>query len=120
MYGQRKFKNKRELRDGRSFASKFEATLYDQLKEREENKEIGVLECQVSVYLTEAKILYKPDFRAFDNGLGVWVWFEAKGFETDVWRIKKRLWKCYGPGRLEIYKGSYKSGAKLVEVLSPC
>jgi hypothetical protein len=35
------------------------------------------------------------------------VWAEAKGFETDPWKMKK-LWKHYGPGKLEIYKGNAK------------
>lgn len=92
---------------GISFASKAEAALYQVLKLRESQGEIEDIKCQVQVYLTEAKILYKPDFSYTKNGKTIWA--EFKGFETAVWRIKRRLWKHYGPGPLEVYKGSSKN-----------
>jgi hypothetical protein len=49
---------------------------------------------------------------------GEFVWAEAKGFETDPWKIKRKLWQYYGPGKLEIYKGSAKS-FKLYETVIP-
>jgi hypothetical protein len=68
------------------------------------------------VDLTDARILYKPDFK-FTRG-GKEVWAECKGFETAIWRIKKRLWKFYGPGTLEIYKVN-KLGPYLDEEVFP-
>ena len=90
---------------GFSFASKLEAALYDLLHME---KLAGVwteIQCQASVRLSKAEILYKPDFATTTAG-GVTIYHEAKGYETDVWRIKRRLWIAYGPGVLRIYKGS--------------
>ena len=90
-----------------SFASQFEAAVYQWLQLREKNKEISELRCQETIYLTKARIIYKPDFSFIENSEKRFV--EAKGFETPEWRIKRRLWGSYGPGPLEIYKGSAKS-----------
>ena len=68
---------------------------------------IEVLQCQAQVKLTLAEIIYKPDFKCCDKRTGEVFYVEAKGFETPEWRIKRRLWMYYGPGRLEIYKGSH-------------
>jgi len=87
---------------GYSFASKAEAELFDMLKAQQDSGEISDLACQVCVYLTESRILYKPDFAFTENGQTIHA--EMKGFETDTWRIKRRLWKNYGPGPLRVYK----------------
>lgn len=89
--------------DGHSFSSKLEASVYGLLKA------LGyeVLQCQDHVYLTDARILYIPDFKFKDNE-GQICWGEAKGFEKPEWRIKRRLWQYYGPGPLHIYKGSHQ------------
>lgn len=110
-----KFGAIRDTRAGRSFASKGEAQLYDYLIVKQRAKEISDLKCQVSVYLTNARILYIPDFSYLEYGEKVWA--EFKGFETAIWRIKRRLWKHYGPGRLEVYtKG--RIGIMFKEVLN--
>lgn len=115
---QKKYGNKKTQIDGYYFASKLEADLYVHLKEREKLGEIRDIKCQVQVRLTDAKILYKPDFSAIEVDSGQVVYFEAKGFETDVWRIKRRLWEAgYGPGRLEVWKRRGRDGIKLAEVL---
>ncbi len=103
--------------DGYSFASKLEANTYLHLKLLERAGEIKDIKCQVSVYLTEAKILYKPDFSVFDIALNEVVYIEAKGFVTPVWAIKKRLWKHYGPGRLRIYRQAYNDVTMDEEVI---
>lgn len=87
-------------------ASKLEAALYNLLKLREMAQELTELKTQVQVYLTRARIIYKPDFSYYEGGILTYA--ESKGFETPEWRIKRRLWKCYGPGKLLVYKGSYK------------
>jgi hypothetical protein len=89
-----------------SFASVGEAGCYDYLRALEQAGEIEILQTQASVYLTAARILYKPDFRILDRKLHCEVWVEYKGFETPEWRIKRRLWEYYGPGPLRIYKGA--------------
>jgi hypothetical protein len=101
-----KYGAKRTERAGYSFASKLEAAVFDMLKLQEKAGEISSLQCQVQVRLTDAGIIYKPDFKFFDERLRCDVYAEAKGYETAEWRIKLRLWRSYGPGLLRIYKGS--------------
>ena len=96
-------KVKKVSRAGYSFASKAEARLFDYLKLREKAGEISDLKTQPQVYLTKARILFKPDFSFTENGKTVYA--EMKGFETAIWRIKRRLWKAgYGPGRLQVFR----------------
>lgn len=78
--------------------------------------EISDLRCQHSVYLTDARIQAIIDF-SFIRG-GELIYCEAKGFPTDVWRLKKKLWKQYGPGPLEIWVGTAKN-FRLDETIIP-
>ena len=103
---------------GHSFASQLEAAVFEILKLREKAGEIKDIQHQDHVYLTDARICYIPDFKYFDTQLNDFAWAEAKGFETDVWKIKKKLWKFYGPGHLFIYKGS-KTRVNLFETVIP-
>lgn len=84
----------------------------------QQNGLIRDLECQVSVYLTDAEILYKPDFKFFDLEANEEVHGEAKGVETAEWRIKRRLWMHYGPTKLRVYKDVNKRIA-LTEIIDP-
>lgn len=102
-----KYGNVVSLRNGRSLASKLERSVYDLLCLMEKGGLIRDLQCQKSVSLTDAKIQYIADFTFFDLKKDRQVWAEAKGFETAVWKIKKRLWKHYGPGPLEIWCGNH-------------
>lgn len=104
---------------GFSFSSKLEASLYDYLALMEKNGEISDITLQPHVMLTEAKIKMIPDFKARHLKMGQDVYFEAKGYETDVWRIKRKLWTVYGPSALFVYRGSYKK-LELTEVIIPC
>lgn len=113
-----KYKNNRVQQAGYSFASQFECAVFNFLMLREKAGEIKDIQCQDHVYLTNARICYIPDFKFIDLITKDFVWAEAKGFETDVWKIKKRLWEHYGPGRLEIYKGNAKK-VILKEVINP-
>lgn len=101
---------------GYSFASKLEASVFTILKAREQAGEIEVLQVQDHVYLTDARIGYIPDFKCLDKKTGKIFWVEAKGFPNDKWPMKKKLWKFYGPGRLEIFTGTYDR-PKLSEVI---
>lgn len=114
--GRVKYRNKRTKISGRSFASRFEGDLFLMLEHLQKIGEIRDLKCQVSCYLTDARILYKPDFSFVRDGQTVFA--EAKGFETAVWRIKRRLWKHYGDGVLEVYKQG-RSGPFLSETITP-
>jgi len=81
------------------FDSKLEAKRAGQLAMREKCGLISNLELQPKVYLTDAKILYKPDFKYAEAG-GREVWEDVKGYRTPVFNLKARLWKHYGPGPL--------------------
>lgn len=100
-----------------NFSSKLESAVHDILVLRERAGEITDIKCQVQVELSAAKIIYKPDFSYVDIQTGVTRYAEAKGFVTPEFNLKKRLWKAYGPGPLEIYKGDYRrpSLAEIVE-----
>lgn len=91
----------RAVRSG-NFSSKLEAAVHALL---ENDPEVSEIKCQRKVYLTEARILYIADFEYLRNGRVTFG--EAKGFETATWRIKKKLWKFYGPAKLEIFQGSH-------------
>lgn len=99
-----KYGNKKTIVDGINFDSKAEARYYTELKLREQAGEIEIIEIQPKVYLTDARILYKPDFLIRETQ-GPKVWIDVKGFETPVFKIKKKLWAHYGPGRLDIVNG---------------
>lgn len=88
------------------------------LKLFESEGKIKIIQTQDSIYLSDAKILYKPDFKIEACDTGEIYWVEVKGFETPEWRIKRRLWIAYGPGKLQIWKGS-ASNLKLYEILKP-
>lgn len=108
---------------GRSFGSKLEKDLFIELMLEEKGGLLKNLRQQVSVYLTNARIQYIADFSA-EVAIGVdagqVVYYEAKGFETPVWRIKRRLWIHYGPGILLVYKRQgMKGGLTLTETLKP-
>lgn len=46
---------------------------------------------------TERAIVYKADFQYFDNDLEKWIVEDVKGFKTDVYAIKKKLFKNKHP-----------------------
>jgi hypothetical protein len=104
-----KYRSKRMALDGYSFASKLEAALYQQLKLLQRSGEFESIKVQDHVYLTDARIQYIADFKTVSKD-GEEIWHEAKGFETPTWRIKRRLWREYGPGKLRVYK---QSGTRL-------
>lgn len=106
---------KRTEYDGYSFSSKLEASVYQQLKLRQKAGEFDEIKCQVTVRvcgvighecMTHGKIDYIVDFECIKIGDSPF-YVEAKGFETPHWKLKKRLWMHNGPGRLEIYKGTW-------------
>jgi predicted nuclease of restriction endonuclease-like RecB superfamily len=110
-----KFGSKRVEVSGMSFASKLEAAVFQVLKLMEKAGEVKDIKAQDTVYLSKARIIYKPDFK-IETTAGETAWVEAKGFETPEWRIKLRLWKAYGPGPLWIFRGSH-ANPKLDEVV---
>jgi hypothetical protein len=105
-FATKKFGETRTELDGYSFASKLESAVYGILKMRLKAGEIDSIQPQDHVYLTNARILSIVDFKCTRPDK-THFWVEAKGYPTDVWRLKKKLWKHYGPGDLEIWIGSY-------------
>lgn len=116
--GKEKYGRKKVDHAGYRFDSKLEAALFDELKLRERAGEISEIQAQDTVYLTLARIMYKPDFKFMNNSSGEYEWAEAKGFETTDYRIKRRLWQWYGPGKLYVYHGSH-SRLMLKETIIP-
>ncbi len=112
-----KLGNTRVKLDGYSFASKLEAAVYLQLKISLLAGEIKILAHQPRVHLTEARILYIPDFKCVNVKTNEIFFVEAKGFETPDWKIKKKLWEVYGPASLHIWRGTYRRPV-LVEILT--
>lgn len=111
-----KFGAKKTEVGGEGFPSKGEAACYQMLLL---DPTVVVLARQVRVSLTDAKIVYIPDFKCQDLETLEIFYVEYKGYETDSWRLKRRLWKHYGPGRLLVYKGHHKGPLKLVEEIIP-
>lgn len=92
--------------DGITFDSKGEAAYYQELRRQEDMGFLKIVELQPKIYLTEAKILYKPDFLIERKGELVYIDF--KGMETPVFKLKARLWASYMDEPLEIVKRSGK------------
>lgn len=101
-----KYSAKRTEVDGYVFPSQGHAQCYVMLKLMEKAGDIKILKLEDSVRLSDAKIVYIADFRLYDVKMKNEWWGEFKGFETPVWRIKRKLWAFYGPGPLRIYKAS--------------
>lgn len=112
-----KYGNKRVEHAGRTFDSKGERSCYDLLCLMEKAGEIRDIEQQVTVDLI-AGIRYRADFRFWDIALGEFVLAEYKGMETEVWRLKRKLYKMFGPYRLRIFKG-YGLKMSVVEEIIP-
>ena len=108
-----KFRNKRIIIAGNKFDSILE---YDVWKMLTLLPNVTVTKLQPRIYLTESKILYKPDFQC--GGRSGTFYVEAKGCETATWRLKRRLWEHYGPAELHVY---VRKGIRIVlkEIIHP-
>lgn len=115
-----KYKAKKTEFYGYSFDSQLEAALYGHLKLLAAADEIRNIQIKPNVRLTQADILMIPDFKAFDRRRLCEVYYEAKGFETPEWRLKRRLWTVYGPGPLQVFKGTYRKIFIAEEIIPRC
>lgn len=111
-----KFGNRKVTVQGLKFDSILEHTVYQMLRLQEMKGEIKILQLQAKVHLTEAAILMIPDFKCQDRQTDEIYYVEAKGFETAVYRLKRKLWLKYGPGRMDVWMGT-KKGIYLKESL---
>ena len=101
-----KYKNKKVVIDGYKFDSKKEAIRYEQLKLLKKARLIKNLELQKTFELqpsfkkngkTYRKITYKADFYYYDNQLKKYVVEDTKGFRTETYKIKKKMFEYVYP-----------------------
>lgn len=101
-----KYSNKKVILDNIKFDSKAERNRYMELKILEEAGLIKELELQKEFELqprfkkngkTYRKITYKADFYYFDNHLNRYVVEDVKGFKTEVYKLKKKLFEYVYP-----------------------
>ena len=98
-----------KIHDGNTvYDSKLEMDRHRELQLLEQAGAITKLQLKPRLHLSEAEITYTPDYGYVQDGRQVYE--DAKGFETERFRIIKRLWRIYGPGLLRITKRS-KGGA---------
>ena len=102
-----KYFNKKVIVDGIKFDSKKESKRYEQLKILKKAGLIRDLELQPVFVLQEAytnnkgekvrAITYKADFIYFDKYLDRYIVEDVKGFKTDVYKLKKKLFEYQYP-----------------------
>lgn len=101
----RKYSNQKTRVDGRVFASKREAKRYGELHLLQRAGEVLNLECQpvIDCKVNGAHVCnYIADFRYLKPG-GEVVYEDAKGYKTDVYRLKRKLVKaCTGIEIVEV------------------
>ena len=92
--------------DGIKFDSLKEARRYKELKILEKANEITELRLQVKFELqpsfkkngkTIRKIEYIADFTYYDNKLNKYIVEDTKGYKTDVYKLKKKLFEYKYP-----------------------
>lgn len=97
-----KYHNKKITINGITFDSKLEATRYTELKLLEKNGIIKDLHLQPSYELiptfkknnkTFKKASYVADFSYYDNELNKTIIEDTKGFKTDVYLLKRKLFE---------------------------
>lgn len=102
------------------FPSKLEAAVFDHLKIRELAGEISELTRQATVVLQDGppniRIAWKVDFRFIETDTGDVAYAEAKGIETEDYKLKLKLWRFKRPAKLYIFKGNY-TAPRVTEVI---
>jgi hypothetical protein len=97
-----KYHSKKTIVDGIKFDSKKEATRYQELKLLEKAGKIKELKLQPEYELipkfkknnkTYRKTIYKADFSYFDIEANKYIIEDVKGFKTDVYKLKKKLFE---------------------------
>ena len=92
---------------GHSHRSKLESAVCQILMLRGKAQELELVQIEDTLYLSDARIKYIADFKCLDLKTQEFFWVEAKGFESPRWPIIQKLWSFYGPGKLEIWKGTH-------------
>lgn len=68
--------------------------------------------------LLKERISLNVDYKITNPDNSVF-WQESKGFPTEAWSLKRRLWIKFGPGPLEVWMRSGKKGLYLAETIFP-
>lgn len=100
------------------FDSRLERRLFEQLRLRELAGELSQITVKPNVRITKSKILVIPDFSAIDTATGELRYHEAKGFRSEVWLLKMRLWRQYGPAPIDVYVAG-SNGPVFSETIAP-
>ena len=96
-----KYRAKKTVVDGITFASKKEAKRYQELKLLQKAGKIKELELQPKfpMIINCAKICtYIADFRYYDNDIKDFIVEDVKGIRLPVYKIKKKLLLALYPG----------------------
>lgn len=100
-------KNKYGARAAEGYGSQFEKSVGEWLALRQQKGEISDLKRQQTVTLQDGPpnqlIRWRVDFSYVENGILTYA--EAKGFESEDYKLKLKLWRGKRPAPLEIYKG---------------
>ena len=102
IYPRHKFKAVKTENDGIKFSSKLESRWYSIIKDMQENGEILFFLRQVPFHLGGG-VTYRADFMLFFTDGRVEVW-EAKGYDTPEWVIKKKLVESLYPIKIKVVK----------------
>lgn len=93
------------------FSSKLEAAVHAYLKRREFLGEIEDIKCQQTIVLQDGardvRISWRVDFSFHHKARGVTELVEAKGFPTEIYKMKLKLFRKNPLYALEIYGGKY-------------
>lgn len=107
--------------DGHTYHSALEAAVANMLFADQRAGLLFVIKRQQHIHIFSHGIKigeYWPDFVVRDAKSGEIYWVEAKGFEKPDWHWKLNLWRAGGPGRLFIYKGTWRR-PHLDEIVMP-
>lgn len=111
-------KNKFGAKRVDGFPSQLERAVYYKLLDRQTLGLISDIKRQQTVVLQEGgkdvRIAWKLDFSFINNETKKTEYAEAKGFETNDYLLKLKLWRAKRPAPLEIWRGSHKY-PKMVE-----
>jgi len=102
---------------GRTFPSRLERRVAEQLCILQRDGKITDLKFQDTVHLTRANIAWKIDFSYIEDGQK---WYhEAKGAETYDYLLKKKLYKVYGSAPLRISKAGRDGIPQIIDNVFP-
>ena len=99
------------------YDSKVEADRGAQLDLLQRAGEITDLQRQQCVQLSEAQVHWRLDFCYVEDGATIYE--EVKGIETEAYRLKRALWRVYGPATLRVMKRGNGGRIVMTEEIKP-